>query len=122
MPHIIDQKKPRFEAFPPSHTTNSASGVFIFNNGEEHVVRLPSDFNLTGQYHYELTPIGEFAHLYVVQEVGLCKDNENYFWCFTVFGGFKDLKVSWGVEAITRDYRNDAFIWKNGVPTNKAKR
>jgi hypothetical protein len=69
-----------------------SGSVGLDANGEADV-RLPEGFQSTGrQFHYQLTPVGGAASLYVAREI---TGNS-----FHIAGGKPGLKVSWQVTAI----------------------
>ena len=75
-------------------------------------IRLPDYFTaLNKDYTYQLTPIGEFAPLRVVEEVHTCLQTQDAgvpkpvieFPCFIVGGGYEGLRFSWMVTGIRKD-------------------
>lgn len=83
---------------------NTWAGTSECKDGGVVMVQL-EDFGVLGhdrdRVTYHLTPIGEFAHLRIVQEAHLCfeRDQSDLYPCFIVGGGYKGLRFSWMVTA-----------------------
>jgi hypothetical protein len=76
--------------------TNLYSGNVVLNSDGGAWVELPGWFEaLNGDFQYQLTCVGQFASVYVAQEI---KDSR-----FRIAGGRPGLKVSWQVTAVRKD-------------------
>lgn len=85
-------------------------GNTILDSRGEAWVELPAYFDaINRDCHFQLTPIGAFAPLYVAEEV-----NAN---SFKIGGGFPGMKVSWMVTGV----RNDAYVRSHGAPVEVLK-
>lgn len=79
-------------------------GTAIMDQFGVAVVQLPDYFEaINRDPHYQLTPIGAPASLYIAREV---QNNQ-----FVIAGGQQGMKVSWTVTGI----RNDAFVQRYGA-------
>ena len=75
---------------------NIYSGIVILNEQGEAVVLLPQWFGaLNRDFRYQLTCIGDFAPIYVAEEI---KDNR-----FKIAGGRPEMKISWLVTGVRQD-------------------
>ncbi|MBN2862608.1 MAG: hypothetical protein JXN62_05565, partial [Bacteroidales bacterium] len=85
-----------------SERMNVYNGNVILNSEGKAVVFLPDWFeSLNTDFRYQLTPIGDYAQLYVSKEISGNK--------FEISGGKKGLKVSWQVTGT----RNDNYAKAN---------
>jgi hypothetical protein len=74
-------------------------GSAILDEAGQAWIRLPDYFeSINRDFHYQLTPVGKPALLYIAEEV---RDNR-----FLIAGGEAGMKVSWTVTGI----RNDPFV------------
>ena len=86
------------------------SGNVTLNNQGEATVQLPEWFeSLNTDFRYQLTPIGDWARLYIAEKV-----NNNQ---FTIAGGRNGLEVSWQITAL----RNDPYAQSNPVEVEQMK-
>jgi len=89
---------------------NIYNGIIILDEKGEAVVELPAYFEALNKDHrYQLTPVGDYAPLYIKQKV---KDNK-----FVIAGGKPGLEVCWMVTGI----RQDAFALKNPLVVEEEK-
>jgi hypothetical protein len=89
---------------------NIYDGVAALDAAGTAVVELPAWFEALNQdFRYQLTCIGEFASVYIAEEV---KDNR-----FTIAGGKPGMKVSWQVTGI----RHDPYAEQNRIPVEVEK-
>lgn len=78
---------------------NIYRGNAVLDENGEAAVSLPEYFELINQnFSYQLTPVGQFAALYIKEEV-----SEGI---FVIAGGTQGMKVSWTVQA----ERNDPYL------------
>jgi hypothetical protein len=85
-------------------------GTAILESNGTAVVQLPSYFqSINRDPHYQLTPIGAPASLYIAQEV---VNNQ-----FVIAGGQGGMKVSWTVTGI----RNDPYVQRYGAAIESIK-
>ena len=89
---------------------NVYNGNAVMDGLGEAWVNLPEWFEaLNKDFRYQLTCIGEFAQVYIAQEI-----TGN---CFKISGGKPGMKVSWQVTGI----RRDAFAEMNRIPVEELK-
>ena len=87
------------------------NGVVSLDANGEAIVMLPEYFEaLNRDFRYQLTSIGEFAPIYIAQEI-----HHN---SFQIAGGAPSLKVSWQVTGI----RRDSFANAHRIPPEEKKR
>lgn len=86
------------------------SGNVVLGPQGEATVQLPEWFeSLNTDYRYQLTPIGDWARLYIGEKI-----NNNQ---FTIAGGRNGLEVSWQITAL----RNDPYAQSNPVEVEQMK-
>ena len=89
---------------------NVYDGIVVLDKKGEATVDLPVYFEaLNEDFKYQLTPIGDYAPLYIKKEI---KNNQ-----FVIGGGYKNLKVSWQITGI----RKDAYARENPVIVEQEK-
>lgn len=89
---------------------NEYSGVIALDENGEAVVMLPDYFeSINRDIRYQLTCIGQFAPVFVRQEV---RDG-----VFVIAGGKPGMRVSWEVKGV----RNDPFVRAYGAPVEQLK-
>ena len=89
---------------------NIHDGVVELDEEGEAVVELPAWFEaLNRDYRYQLTPLGEFAPVYVAEDVRNHR--------FQIKGGRPGVKVSWQVTGI----RHDAWAEAHRLPVEEEK-
>lgn len=100
----------------PGHITQY-HGTVIMDKDSTATVRLPDYFEaLNTDYHYQLTCVGDYAEVYVSEEI-----NDN---SFRIAGGKPGLKISWQVTAErndpwARDHPYQSEIRKEGDEKGK---
>jgi len=85
-------------------------GVVTLDDSGQAWVQLPDWFEALNQdFRYQLTPIGQFAPVFVSQEI---QDNR-----FQIAGGSAGMRVSWLVTGI----RHDAYAEAHRIPVEEDK-
>jgi hypothetical protein len=85
-------------------------GLVTLDDAGEAWVQLPDWFEaLNRDFRYQLTPIGQFAPLYVAQEI---RENR-----FLIAGGTAGMQVSWQVTGI----RHDPYAEAHRIPVEEEK-
>ncbi|MBN2226831.1 MAG: hypothetical protein JW763_05660 [candidate division Zixibacteria bacterium] len=75
---------------------NIYTGNIVLDKEGKGVVELPQYFeSLNTDFRYQLTCIGEFAPVYIAEEI---KSNK-----FTISGGKANMKISWEITALRQD-------------------
>lgn len=89
---------------------NVYNGNLVLDGAGEATVELPTWFEaLNRDFRYQLTCIGEFAEVYVAEEISGNR--------FKIAGGKPGLKVSWQVTGI----RHDAYAEAHRIPVEEMK-
>jgi hypothetical protein len=103
--HPLDPTKLLNHSFVESpDMMNVYTGVATLDENGEATVQMPDWFEALNQdFTYQLTPMGQFAQVYIAQEI---EDNQ-----FMIAGGIPGMKVSWQVTGI----RHDAYAEANRI-------
>jgi len=107
-----ENKMLRHFCIESNEVLNMYRGVAAFDSNGEAVITLPDYFeSININYSYQLTPIGDYANLYIKQKI---EDGQ-----FIIAGGHQGMEVSWTVYAERNDALYQQYPEKRQVEVEK---